>query len=492
MEVPVSEASTTRLRVELRGLWLPAFVAVSILWIRLAALDVFPPAVADEGGWPLNVRLWVADGLVTKDYFTAPAYHWLLGIPFRLFEPSLGVARRVSAVAGLVSLVLLYGVALRVSRDRVTAAWAAVLLGFCYPAVVVDRRGLIEPIQTVWLLATVFFFAGDTRRDRWGLAVATCGLFLTKVSAAFILPALSLAALVEKRGSPLASHRWAKLGALWAGAGASGLGFALLFAGDPVLFSSGWETAAQAGTSSSVLVRAGRFGVDPLGVWEGMRTLTEWAPFLTAFGVAAAVRSIWHREGTLVGAWVGFGLLWLLGQLYRLDNHWAVLFPGLALGTALLLRELERAESPRRFLGAGLTGSRIVLVLIVGYSASRIVGGLVTARDPSRAAVEWLKTNVQPDHTVVAAPYVLMQVPGHPVSFFDFERHAYVPNCESLHRVRATWVVVDRMEWMEYGARMGHGGDVIDLALRECAGEVYRDSSVVMYRLSGGPSDSPR
>jgi 4-amino-4-deoxy-L-arabinose transferase-like glycosyltransferase len=139
-------------------------MSLGLLWIaalRLVGLGTFPRIEADEGGWPMSVRLWL-DGTVTYDYYMAPGYHWLLGVPFRWFGANLAVSRAVSAVLGLVALYLLYRLARRLAGEQ-TARWSVLLMGTCQASVLLDRRAFMEPFQLTLMLALALVIAEEGR-----------------------------------------------------------------------------------------------------------------------------------------------------------------------------------------------------------------------------------------------------------------------------------------------------------------------------------------
>jgi len=454
-----------------------------ILLLRLLLLSSFPPVQADEGGWPLNVRVWLTEGIKTKDYFLVPAYYWVLSVPFAIFGATLAVARAASAVLGLVGLSLFYGLALRALGERRGALWAAVILGVSYPAIMIDRRALIEPLQTVWLVAVVFFFLGRSRWDRIGLAGSMAGLLLTKVSGIFILPALMIASLFEKTNGPWAARlsRWFPL---IAGAGIAIAVFVVLCFVDSTLSLKGWSQAAFASSSQGpVLVRLGRFGVDPVGVFETFRWLTGLAPFLVAFGLAGTAKGLLEGRQCAIVCWLVVGLAFLLLQLYRLENHTAPLYPALVLAATWLLMELDRQEQASTLGRLGLSWPRVVLVCIVVYSVARLVGGLVLVRDPTASAVDWLQARVGDEDRVVAAPYVLMQLRAQPVSFWDFPPD-YLPTCERLAHRHINWVFIDRREWLNHLAEVGFERQGAVEALAGCGVLELQTPDAAIYRIA--------
>jgi 4-amino-4-deoxy-L-arabinose transferase-like glycosyltransferase len=183
----VPESAAQRRRQTAAYLVLFALV-IAVRWI---SLDAYPRITADEGGWPLSVRNWVETGVQSKDYYMAPGYHWLLGIPFRLFGALHSVARPVSVLVSLLTLFLFHRLTRRLAGPGM-AFWSTLLLGTCYPAVLIDRRALMEPFQIA--LMTGLSLAVVALLDRpaiaRGLLVAglTAALLLTKASGLFLLP----------------------------------------------------------------------------------------------------------------------------------------------------------------------------------------------------------------------------------------------------------------------------------------------------------------
>ena len=92
------------------------------------------PTHVDEGGWPLSVRQWATEGLITFDFHKAPFYHLLLGGVYELAPPTMLTARLFSVLLSLVALGLLGWVARRLLRDWTAALWAMLFWASCFPA----------------------------------------------------------------------------------------------------------------------------------------------------------------------------------------------------------------------------------------------------------------------------------------------------------------------------------------------------------------------
>ncbi|HEY5061245.1 MAG TPA: hypothetical protein VII52_06890, partial [Gemmatimonadaceae bacterium] len=96
----------------------PAIAAIALVVIvHTLWLGRYPIVAADEGGWPLAVRNWAEHGLATFDYYQAPLYHWILGVAFRLFQPTVVVGRATAAIFNLLGLACFAGAAYRLTGD---------------------------------------------------------------------------------------------------------------------------------------------------------------------------------------------------------------------------------------------------------------------------------------------------------------------------------------------------------------------------------------
>lgn len=423
------------------------FAAAAILAVRLVALNIYPAAAADEGNWPIAVRHWLTAPNPPYEYFTAPLYHWLLGIPFALFGPSLLVGRVTSALFGLGALALLYGVARRLFNDREIAIWSVLLAGTSYAIVLIDRRSLVEPMQMFMLLALVFFALGRSTVDRVGVVLSLAAVLLTKANAIFIIPALVLTTFLDGRNGRV---REAGKTALLLTVGtllAAGV-FLIFYLMDPALFLRGWAPGMVADVYDASSP-TGRLALAPVQFFERLHAIGGEEPFLLAFGFAAAIRQVLVRKYWVLSAWLLFGLAFFAVQEYWLENHLAVIYPPLVLGTAWVLVELGRAAAAAR----GIAWSRAVLGLIIAYSFIRLLGAMATTRDPVAPAVAWLHENAAPTDTVLAAPHILMQWPGPVVNMFEL-RPTMLPDPARLRARGVQWVVMDQREWANYIARV--------------------------------------
>ena len=472
----------------------PAIAAiVLVVIVHTLWLGRYPIIAADEGGWPLAVRNWTEHGLATFDYYQAPVYHWILGLAFRLFHPTVVIGRDTAAIFNLLGLACFAGAAYRLTGDRRTAFWALLLLGLDYATVLTDRRAYIEPFQMFWMNALVFFFLGRSRRDLVAVAVAAAGLLLTKANGAFIIVAVVLASLSDVPAMDRDSRRWSWL-ALTAGVGIAVVVFAILAVHDPSEFMKGWIATTRGvpvrpGNGPGVVPAVFRLGfivIDPNFGFRILRVLSTDAPFGVVLGAAGAIKALFERRATLIGWWFFLGLAALIVQAVWLENHLAVLYPAMALGSAWFLAEMDRTAMTRQRFGVRWTWASVVLVFVLVYDVARFAGGVATTREPSRATVQWLDRHTQPSDVVLAAPYIVMQRATPERSFWDLVP-PYLPAADSLQAWHVRWLVVDRKEWI--GAMRLQGADLgaFNTGLAACCTPVWPDSQSVDVMSSAMP-----
>jgi Dolichyl-phosphate-mannose-protein mannosyltransferase len=465
---------------------LALIVAVGVvLAVRTLWLGRYPIVSADEGGWPLAVRTWVEHGIATFDYYQAPAYHWVLGLAYRWFGPTVVVGRDAAAIFDLLGLACFTGAAYRLTGDRRTAFWAFLLLGLDYTAVLTDRRAYIEPFQMFWMNALVFCYLGRKRSDLVGTAVATAGLLLTKASGGFILVALVAATLTDSPASDRAERKRGWL-ALCAGTGAALIIFAILCLHDPGAFMRGWLASmhgesVRAGNGPEAVPAVFRVGfiiIDPNFGFKILRDLSTDAPFGLVLATAATVKSLFERRATLIGWWFVIGLAAILVQAVWLENHLAVLYPAMALGGAWFLAEMDRIAFARHRFGVRWTWASILLVFVLLYDLGRFAGGVATTKEPTRPTVRWLNEHTQPADVVLAAPYIVMQRTAPEKAYWDLAP-PYIPTADSLRRWHVGWVVVDRKEWIGTLHRLHADLDAFNQALAACCTPVSPDTQAV-------------
>jgi Dolichyl-phosphate-mannose-protein mannosyltransferase len=457
-------------------------VALIVVATHTLALGRFPVITADEGGWPLAVRVWLTTHHATFDYYQAPAYLWALGLPFRIWGSSVAVARATSAVVSLIGLAFFAGVAQRVFRDRRAVLWAVLLLGVDYAALSVDRRALMEPFELAWMNALVFFYLGRGRRlDLVGIAVATAGIILTKASGAFILIALVLADLTDGRDPKTWRPTWTVMAVGVAGALAA---FTAMHFTNPTEFAKGWSATFGGGTVQSgpaphpsALLRLGFIVLDPQLGLTIIRGLALGSPFAFTLGTAGGLASLMDRRASIIGWWIAGGVGCNLIEAVWLENHIAVVYPALALGTVVILLALDRQAELHRLFGVRYTWVSVLFAGMVVFNLTEVVGGVLTTVEPSRGAMRWLDQHAHRTDVVLAAPYVTMQWSDSSHAFWELPVNSYVPSLDTLDRWHVRWLVVDRKEWE---AALKHAATLpaMDTVLGRCCRRVYPESDV--------------
>ena len=472
-----TSVSTERVE-EFRAGWpVKGGLALAIL-LRVAWPFGASPTHVDEGGWPLSVRQWAVDGLVTYDFHNAPGYHVLLGAVFKLAPPLLLTARLFSVLLSLASLWLLWWAARRILNDGRAAWWAALLWATCFPANDIAGRALIEPVQLVWLLALLAALVATGRGAFVLVAATTAALLLTKVNAVVILPAF-IAAAIWDRSPAVSTRRRQKLSGLGVGVLFAALVYCGLYLSDPSTFERGWSgtmTMAHVTLEASEL-RLGRFVVDPGVIERLVEFLGSQTPYLLAFGLAGTVRALLRRQALGVALWVALLLPFLLVQVFYSPHYFAILYPALAIVTAALLAGAWATESGR------WRWPSLVVGLIAFDGLGRTAASIAAREAEERPAVRWMSANAQ-DGVVLGAPYILMQLPNRGVSLFELDDRDFTPDSTTLSKV--TWIAVDSREWLPQLLRAGFAPSTVSDFFARCCDEAYADAVVRVYRVRSG------
>jgi Dolichyl-phosphate-mannose-protein mannosyltransferase len=477
-----------------------ALVVVLVIATHLLALGRFPQIGTDEGGWPMAVRIWLTTGHATFDYYQTPAYHWALGLPFWLWGTTVAVGRLTSGVVSLISLAFFAGLAWRLFGDRRAVLWAVLLLGVDYGALTIDRRALVEPFELCWMNALAFFYLGRGRRNLVGVAIATAGLLLTKASGAFILVALVLGDLldVDRRPAGDRDRRPDSWMALGSGVVVALAVFAAMYATHPSEFARGWWASLQGGSvqlgetvHDSTVLRLGFIVIDLQLVLTILRAVAASTPFAFALGAAGGLETLVDRRWSMIGWWSLGGLACNLIQAVWLDNHIAVVYPALALGTVVVLLALDAGARVYRVAGVRFTWASVLLAAIVLYNLGIFLGGVFTTVEPSQAAVGWLRTHERSDDVVLTAPYIAMQRTAPMHTFWELARQGvaippvsdapFVPSLETLDEWHVRYLVVDRREWGP-AIEFAHADSTMRSVLSACCRRVYPDSTLESTR----------
>ncbi|HEX5631660.1 MAG TPA: hypothetical protein VFX50_00460, partial [Gemmatimonadales bacterium] len=410
----------------------PALVALLVVaaLLRLLGLNEFPRPSADEGGWVLETLDWVRTGRVTEAFAEVPGYVLQLAPWLGITEPPLHVARHVSVLYAVLRVGLLFALVRHLVPARTTALACAALLAAGYAAVLSDRRSLVEPMQTTWMLAIVLAAVHRGPRALAALAVTTALALTTKASAVAVLPVAVLAPwLVPAARARVDAVDWRRdvlprVVAVGAGLALAGLAFWLVARVDPAAFRHYWvRTLESARPDADPLAHAGRFGLDPRIVASLPLELLREEPLVFPLALLGALAALRHPALRLPAAWLGCTMLWLAVQIWRVDGHLAITHVPAALLAGLLLTEVATARGAQ---GTRWGGRLLALMLAAG------VGRLVVARsmhhDPSAPAVQWLRGHVPDTAHVVGAPYILMRTRVRAESFTTAGDSSYAPS----------------------------------------------------------------
>ena len=193
-----------------RGTFLLVLVVLGqALLLRVVNLGADPSAlisrdfITDEGQWAHNARNELVFGqLRLDDYnpglYSAYLYHQLLHFTLSTLGLSLTAARMMSALAGWLTVALLFAWVRRETNTR-TAVISALLLGLSNLHVLYSRSGFVESTLVFFLALTLWLWSMRQKHRAFGfLSGIAFGLMLvTKVTAIYIAPGLALFAAAE-------------------------------------------------------------------------------------------------------------------------------------------------------------------------------------------------------------------------------------------------------------------------------------------------------
>ncbi len=180
-----------------------------IIFLRFYNLSADPPFLQDgdfmidEGGWVHNARNQLLFDNWTKTdhdfpYFAAPGYVHLVLLAFKIGGLSLISARGISAMAGVLTVLVLFLFVKRESSKK-EAMLTVIFLGLNYFHVLYSRVALVESLLTLTLILTIYLWRLGKTKTLFsflaGLVFAT--LFVIKLSAFYFLPIFILLLLFE-------------------------------------------------------------------------------------------------------------------------------------------------------------------------------------------------------------------------------------------------------------------------------------------------------
>lgn len=414
---------------------------VLIVALRLAYLGEFPAWHSDEGFWANGARNHVLFGDAFLDGrlhpLLSPATYAALVAHFSLFAPTLVSARLFSAIAGILTCLVLWLAARRLFRAR---PWLPLFFfGVSGFVVLVHRITLLEAHQTLWLVLAAALYLVPFRGSMW-LAGAAYGVaLLVKSNSLYLapaflaaLPAVTAAAAGDGARAPARTTTNRLLSKLvplvplapftFAAVLVAASGYGLAFARDPEQFrvAFGFELEARHFldvASDPVLFHVGRFGFRPVAAVRLTFSLLKSEPFLTLLAAVAIARVLRRpaaapREDRFFAAWALACFLFDLVQLNITQRYLGSMMPALAFLSA---RTLERALTtrPRRALALALC------LAFAAFHVTRV--GLGIRHAPNRdywQTVDWIRTHVPRETGVMAASYIALSLPQESHDFF--------------------------------------------------------------------------
>ncbi|HEY7028352.1 MAG TPA: glycosyltransferase family 39 protein [Gemmatimonadales bacterium] len=329
---------------------------VIVLVPRLVRLSADPPVdfqsgyLPDEGAWAHNARQHVLFGRwVMEEHnpglFAAPLYTATLVGVYQLFGVGLIQTRLLSAVAGAMTCLLLYGL-LRAERSPGDSLPPALLLGFSYFMLSNNRVGFTESLQLLLITATSLAVLYAARRAGWGVIGGICfvAALLAKPSAVVLGPVFLafwiLHWALARRDETLPRFSLRPVGWFTLGAGIASLAVVLL------LVLPHWQAIRQQlsisarnvyGTESpEAASRIVLFGFEGLGMTLNLFWVQS---AVLLFGVAALLiarlgKGLQRRPDLvelLCWVWVLGGVLFLATELYQPDRRFLFLMPPVAI-----------------------------------------------------------------------------------------------------------------------------------------------------------------
>lgn len=186
------------------------FIFGLIIFLRFYRLDADPPFLqdtdfmVDEGGWVHNARNQLLfDTWLQHDhdfpYFAAPGFVYLILLAFKIGGLSLLSARAISAIAGVLTVVVLFFLMKRESTKN-EAVLATIFLGFSFFHILYSRVAMAESLLTLMLILTIYLWRlGKSKlifSSLAGLTLTT--MFIIKLSALYFLPILLVLMLFER------------------------------------------------------------------------------------------------------------------------------------------------------------------------------------------------------------------------------------------------------------------------------------------------------
>ncbi len=465
--------------------WLEVTTLLAILalaaYLRLANLRDNPGWYTDEATH-LDIALHLLRGQTqylainqsTLLFARLPLFEWMLAGLLALGGEPMSTLRAFTATCGVGSVVALYAVLRRISRDVVLALFAALLLAIYPPAVLYSRFGfsynLLTPLALLALLGMGEY--ADTQRRRW-LALAALAVGLGAVSDLLMLSFVGPLVIV------VIARRWKD--ALWA-APLAALPLSLyaalmlitaprafLFDAHHTLFRLNTLTlpqqlAALADNAAVLLTQEPWFAAGLFGLFLFRPARLRWLSLLLCLlpliqlGRTAALYSLSFYYLIPFLPFVALGVA-------ALAHHGAEFGVG---ALAPVLRVEARTPNWRMLIIGALVAAPFVAS--VKDTLDQVEQGFVTAIDPflidpadARAAARFINHSVAEEEVVIASPAMAWLIHARAADFqmavaADGHAAVHLPASLPVDRFafdprlsRARFVVVDNL-WRNWAA----------------------------------------
>ena len=413
---PLGAVSATVRRHATALAWLLPTLVVSAV-IQLVNLGGSPQRIDDEGTYTAQAWAIGAFGEITHYtyWYDHPPVGWIqiaaytgLTNAFGRHDVAVVAAREAMVFATLVSVVLIWALARRMSFSRPAATGTALIFALSPLALQFHRSVYLDNIATTWLLGAILL-ALSRRNQLAAFAASGAAFGIAVLSKETFLLALPLLAWIMWRNAAPSTRRYTLtvassilvlvLGgylalALVKGEILPGAGRVSLF--DGIAF----QLAGRG--SSGTLFDPGSLIDRTLGVWWQLD------PVFIVASLAAAVAGLFVRAlrpiaiGTL--AFTAFmlrpGGYLPVPYVIMLIPFGALLIAGV---TDAAARSVRRAGVRGRVLRtAWLAGTLAAVVAVVPLWGAQLRGFLLADLDqPTRQAQAWIETNVQRNSTLV-------------------------------------------------------------------------------------------
>ncbi len=389
-------------------------------WLRLDAATDDVRFHSDEALYSTYARnaavfgAWMLDGPVDKPplsiYANALGMHLfaaqvtpqnIINVPLRAGEFA---AKMPNVIAGMMTIALIYQLALHLWQDRRIATLAAALMAVSPFAVAYSGSAFTDMLMLVLMLAALI----AALKERALLAGFLLALSVAaKPQGIFYLPLLVVLPQPNLRRLP----------------GIIG-GFALGFGALTLWDAARPETSFWALGATNI--SQGRF-IAPIADWPSR--LQEWLihadgllglSVLTLIGAVVALRAM-PRGGWLWLWMLGFWDVHWLGAFYTFDRYLLPLVPPLALLAAFGLRQIKHAY--------GLSIAMIIVLGIPGHHDPRADVFRPTQPDAYITLAEWL--NAKPLGTIIYNHWLGWEM-GYYLGAWTDKRSVYYPTAAEL------------------------------------------------------------